>query len=100
MHKLFSLLSVTLLIATLLIPLLSRAQTETIYGKTNEIDPSKPSNLYSSVNFSGEWQKLSGNVNTHGTRISASYAISEKNLLQVELPFMYNNQSKKIGIGD
>lgn len=100
MLRRISLASIAFFCTLFLTPIFSWSQTQTNSNKTNEIDPSKPSNLYSSINFSGEWQKLSGNVNTYGTRISASYAISEKNLLQVELPLMYNDQSKKFGIGD
>lgn len=65
-----------------------------------EIDPSKPSNLYSSVEVSGEWQQSEGSIHTWGTRISGSYAPSERHLLQVELPFVYHTGSGKMGIGD
>lgn len=69
-------------------------------NNTAEIDPSKPSNLYSSLAVSGERQHAAGNVNTWGTRIYGSFAPSERQLLQVELPLLYNAFSKKFGIGD
>lgn len=66
----------------------------------SEIDPSKPSNLYSSLEISGEWQQMAGKTNVWGTRLTGSYAPSEKHLLQVEIPVLYQPASKSGGIGD
>ena len=64
-----------------------------------EIDPSKPTNLYTQINTaieyrSGESQDLMG------VRTNFQYAFDPDNLLLAEVPFLYNNRTDAFGIAD
>lgn len=64
-----------------------------------EIDASKPTNLYTQVNASLEYQ--SGNSqNLFGVRTNVQYAFNPDNLLLAEVPFLYNDRTSKFGLGD
>lgn len=66
---------------------------------TQQIDPSKPTNLYTQLNIQGEYTSK-GSGNLLGTRLNLQYAINKNNLLFVELPILHNDLSKKTGIAD
>jgi len=64
-----------------------------------EIDPSKPTNLYTQFNTLAEIN--SGNkFNTYGTRLNFQYAFNPDNLLLVEVPLLYNDFTEKFGLSD
>lgn len=64
-----------------------------------EIDPTKPTNLYTQVNTNLEY--TSGkNQNIYGARVNVQYAFNPDNLLLVELPLLNNDRTNKFGLGD
>lgn len=66
---------------------------------TPTVDPSKPTNLYTQVNAQAEWNHYS-NYDTYGARFNFQYALNANNLILAELPFLYNAETKKLGLGD
>ncbi|TRX42782.1 hypothetical protein [Flavobacterium restrictum] len=89
--------SIAISVLLLMFSMGSNAQ-ETAPTKT-EIDPTKPTNLYTQVNASLEYQ--SGKTqNLFGVRTNVQYALNPDNLFLVELPFLYNDKTEKFGIGD
>lgn len=66
---------------------------------TQQIDPSKPTNLYTQVNIQGEYN-ANEIANLYGTRINVQYAFDKNNLLFAEVPLLYNQGTKKFGISD
>src|SRR6056297_1420867 len=64
-----------------------------------EIDPSKPTNLYTQINTLGEYNSYDGFA-TYGTRLNFQYAINPDNLLLVEVPLLYNDATNKFGLSD
>lgn len=64
-----------------------------------EIDPSKPTNLYTQINTLGEYNAYDGFA-TYGTRINFQYAFNPDNLLLAEVPLLYNDATNKFGLSD
>jgi hypothetical protein len=64
-----------------------------------EIDPSKPTNLYTQFNVLAEINS-GDKINTYGTRLNFQYAFNPDNLLLVEVPLLYNDFTKKFGLSD
>lgn len=64
-----------------------------------DIDPSKPTNLYTQVNLNLEYQN-GEQQNLYGARVNVQYAINPDNLFLVELPFLYNDATSAFGVGD
>ncbi len=64
-----------------------------------EIDPSKPTNLYTQINTNIEGS-FSDQQNLYGLRVNVSYAMDPNNLFLIEAPFLYNDKTEKFGIGD
>ncbi len=64
-----------------------------------EVDPSKPTNLYTQINTNLE-SSFSDSKNLFGLRVNVSYAINPDNLVLAEVPFLYNDTRKKFGISD
>lgn len=82
------------LILAVLIPFTVSAQhTE------KDIDPSKPTNLYTQVSLAFDY-KSSDLQDLYGARASVSYAINEDNLLVAEVPFLRNSLTQKTGLSD
>lgn len=64
-----------------------------------EIDPTKPTNLYTQINANLEYQ--SGKYqDLYGVRANVQYAFNPDNLLLVEFPLLYNDRTSKFGIAD
>ena len=63
------------------------------------IDPSKPTNLYTQINTNLEYQ-AGKTQNLFGLRANVQYAFNPDNLLLVELPFLQNDQTNHFGLGD
>lgn len=78
----------------MLFSLVATAQEE-----TQDIDPSKPTNLYTQVNVLGE-VSFGDNFNTYGTRLNFQYAFNPDNLLLAEVPLLYNDATKSFGLSD
>ncbi|WP_310380106.1 hypothetical protein [Flavobacterium sp.] len=89
--------TLTLLILISLFSIGINAQESTETKK--EIDPSNPTNLYTQLNGSLEYQD-GKNANLFGLRVNVQYAFNPDNLMLVELPFLYNDATSKTGIGD
>jgi hypothetical protein len=64
-----------------------------------EVDPSKPTNLYTQFNVLAEVNS-GDKINTYGTRLNFQYAFNPDNLLLVEIPLLYNDFTKKFGLSD
>jgi hypothetical protein len=64
-----------------------------------EIDPSKPTNLYTQFNVLAEVNS-GDKVNTYGTRLNFQYAFNPDNLLLLEVPLLYNDVTKSFGLSD
>jgi hypothetical protein len=76
------------------------AQTDTSTSKpSKQIDPSKPSNLYTQVNANLEFQSRSSN-NLYGLRVNVQYAFNPNNLFFLELPLLNNSKGSTSGLGD
>lgn len=87
-----SILSIFLLLA-----MGSMAQTDSTAVK--DIDPSKPTNLYTQVNFNAEYTSADG-YELMGVRGNVQYAFNPNNLALVELPVLYNSGTEKFGLAD
>lgn len=64
-----------------------------------EIDPSKPTNLYTQVNANLEYSAGKSN-NLYGIRANIQYAFNPDNLFLFEVPFLYNDATKKFWMYD
>lgn len=90
------LLSILFLISQLTVS----AQTDTSTSKpSKQIDPSKPSNLYTQINGNLEFQSSSSN-NLYGLRVNVQYAFNPNNLFFLELPLLNNSRGSTSGLGD
>lgn len=67
--------------------------------KVEEIDPSKPTNMYTEVTAYIDY-KSSDPENLYGIRGSVSYAINPDNLLMAEVPIFRNSLTEKTGLSD
>lgn len=67
--------------------------------KEKEIDPSKPTNMYTEVTVNADY-KSSELENLYGLRASVSYAINPDNLLLAEVPVLRNDLTGKTGLSD
>ncbi len=76
----------------------SLSAQDSLQTKKN-IDPSKPTNLYTQVNTNLEYQ-AGKSQNLFGIRANVQYAFNPDNLLLVELPLLNNDRTNKFGLGD
>jgi hypothetical protein len=65
----------------------------------NEIDPTKPTNLYTQVNAAFEYQS-GKSVDRYGVRFNVQKAFNPDNLLLLEIPLLYNDGTNKFGLSD
>jgi hypothetical protein len=91
---------VQFLFSTLSLLLFHVALTAQVAKKQKkEIDPSKPTNLYTQINANLEYR--SGvNQNLYGLKTNVQYAFNPNNLLMLELPLLYNDQYEHFGFSD
>ncbi|HLO80860.1 MAG TPA: hypothetical protein VK166_07880 [Chitinophagaceae bacterium] len=95
----FSLRAIRILILVMIMgPNFLFAQ-DTTKAAVQDIDPSKPTNLYTQINANLEYQ-AGKNQNLFGLRTNVQYAFNPDNLVLVELPFLYNDRTSKFGVGD
>jgi hypothetical protein len=67
-----------------------------------DIDPSKPTNLYTFVDFNFEWQGFERG-DTVGLRVMPTIAFNAQNMVQVEIPIQnadFENIESSTGLGD
>lgn len=67
--------------------------------EAKEIDPSKPTNLYTQFNTLAELNSYE-NFATYGTRLNFQYAFNPDNLLLAEVPLLYNDATNTFGLSD
>lgn len=72
------------------------SESSVIHG---DIDPSKPTNLYTQLNTVFEYQS-SNTQDLFGLRSIIQYAFDPDNLLLVEVPFLYNQRTSSFGVSD
>jgi hypothetical protein len=93
--------SVQLFFSTLLflffLPIFLYAQL--LVRQKKEIDPSKPTNLYTQVNANLDFRS-GANQNMYGIKTNVQYAFNPNNLLMLELPLLYNDRTSYMGISD
>lgn len=65
-----------------------------------QVDPSKPTNLYTQVNGMLEYQDRKAGGDLYGTRFNITYAFDANNLILAEIPFLYNSETDKFGPSD
>ena len=88
MNNIFSLL---VLVIILLATMLSAQEAE--------IDASKPTNFYSFIDNTLEYQS-SSTQNIYGYRGNLTLAPAEEHLILAEVPLLYNDRTSKFGLGD
>ncbi len=104
-HGGFWTISLILLLFVQLFPAAARAQEkEKVKGAVEEmveeVDASKPTNLYTQWQNTLEWQDLN-NANVFGYRALFSLASADQNhLAVVEVPLLYHDGTNKFGFGD
>lgn len=65
-----------------------------------QIDPSNAGNLYTQINTGFEFKTVNGDYNIYGFRVNGEYAFNANNLILFEVPFLYNDHTRKFGISD
>jgi hypothetical protein len=70
-----------------------------ILAQDQEIDASKPTNFYSFIDNTLEYQ-TSDNQNIYGYRGNLTLAPAEEHLVLAEIPLLYNDRTSKFGLGD
>jgi hypothetical protein len=83
-------------LALLLSPVALLAQDQ----QQEDIDPSKPTNLYTQVNAQGEYKDVTSGGDLMGARINIQFAPNSDNLVLAELPILHNDSTGKTGISD
>lgn len=68
-------------------------------AKPKDIDPSKPTNLYTQINALGEYSHSSYQKLT-GVRFNIQYAVNPDNLILAEIPLLQNSNTGSFGISD
>ena len=93
-------ISIALFLLTCIFTTVVHAQDSTATKQVGkDIDPSKPTNLYTQVNTLLEYQ--SGKTqNLFGIRTNIQYALNPDNLFLVEIPLLNNDRTSKFGLGD
>lgn len=86
-------------IIVLLVASLNMFGQEEATSTKAEVDPSKPTNLYTQVNANLE-SSFSDSQNLYGMRFNVQYALNPDNLFLVEIPLLYNDRTEKFGISD
>ena len=70
-----------------------------VLAQGQEVDSSKPTNFYSLLDNSLEYSNRP-NENVYGYRGNLTLAPSEAHLIMAEVPLLYNDRTKKFGLGD
>jgi hypothetical protein len=70
-----------------------------ILAQEQEIDASKPTNFYSFIDNTFEYQS-NDNQNIYGYRGNLTLAPAEEHLVLSEIPLLYNDRTSKFGLGD
>lgn len=98
--KIFSGLAVkSTLVLTAVCVLLAGSEA---FAQDGGVDPSKPTNFYSYVELTPEWQKYDGG-SVYSLRIMPTLAISQNHLLQAEIPISmtdFDGVDSETGFGD
>ena len=68
--------------------------------KAKDIDPSKPTNFYNSINTALEYIARESGGDQLGVRTNLVLAPSDRHLILGEIPVQYNSRTKGFGLGD
>lgn len=83
--------------------ILAQEQNEMLIGNVNSqeetLDTSKPTNFYSFIDNTLEYSSQEKQT-VYGYRGKLTLALSESHMLLAEVPIMYNDRTKKLGVGD
>lgn len=71
-----------------------------VKAQENEVDASRPTNLYTQINTVFEYQHHESGGEVYGTRINVQYTFDPDNLILVEFPLLYNADTDKFGLSD
>lgn len=71
-----------------------------VFAQNEDIDASKPTNLYTQVNTAFEYQNHSSCKALYGSRVNIQYTFNPDNLLLAELPLLYNSKTEAFGLSD
>lgn len=71
-----------------------------VYGQSDSIDASKPTNFYTQLYNHLEIESRKNGDNVLGYRAELMLAPSEAHLILAELPVLYHSGTEKFGIGD
>lgn len=82
----------------LLLPMGLQAQES--QDTIQKIDPSNAGNLYTQINTGFEFKNVAGDHNIYGLRVNGQYAFNPNNMVLFEVPFLYNDYTRKFGISD
>jgi hypothetical protein len=72
-------------------------------GQEEDIDPSRPTNLYTNIDFNFEIQDHPGDGDLYGLNIIPAIAFNDQNKLDAEIPILrtaYEDTGNTTGIGD
>jgi len=86
----------------LIIALLLLISIDSLFAQSSQdstLDVSKPTNFYTFLDNNFEYTSTEG-ANVFGYRANLTFSISPKHLVLAEAPLLYNDYTKKIGIGD
>jgi hypothetical protein len=87
------------ILLSILLLFLTSMYAQDVETKENQIDPTKPTNLYTQVNAALEYQS-GKSVDLYGVRINVQKAFNPDNLLLLEVPLLYNDGTNKFGLSD
>lgn len=65
-----------------------------------KIDASNAGNLYTQINTSFEFKTVGGDYDIYGVRVNGQYAFNPNNMILLEVPFLYNDHTRKLGVSD
>jgi len=69
-------------------------------ARAQEVDASKPTNFYPTLDNSLEYNARDAGGNLMGYRAQLIYPPSDKHLFLFEVPLLYNDATEKFGVGD
>ena len=87
----------------LVVTMLLCGVASSVAAQVEPIDPSKPTNLYTNIDFNFELQDHKGDGDLYGLNIIPAFAFDDKNRLEAEIPILrtaYVESENKTAIGD
>ena len=85
------------------LPALCLLLASVAWCQQEEINPSKPTNLYSNIDFNFEFQNHPGDGDLYGINIIPAIAFNDRNRLDAEIPILsttFREKPNTTGLGD